>query len=304
MAEPPIRIGLVGLGRMGANMAQRLMRDGIAVSGYDLSEENAATAEASGVQAVPSLAELVAALPVPRTVWVMVPHGEPTRATVATLLDLLDAGDVIVDGGNSLYTDSIEHARLASESGILFLDIGVSGGVWGLDRGYNLMIGGPPEAVDRLAPVFRSLASENGFAHVGGNGAGHFVKMIHNAIEYAMLEALGEGFECLERSDFDLELEQIARLWQHGSVIRSWLLELLESALAAEGGDLGRIEPWIDDSGTGRWTVDYALEKAIPVPAIAGSLFERFDSRTERRFSHLVIAALRNQFGGHAVRET
>jgi 6-phosphogluconate dehydrogenase len=299
-----MKIGLVGLGRMGANMAQRLIRDGISVVGFDLSEENARVAEELGVAVSGSLEELVDALPAPRALWVMVPHGKPTQTTIATLRGSLDPGDLIVDGGNSLYTESVEHARLCAEQDILFLDVGVSGGVWGLEIGYNLMVGGPKEAVERLAPVFRSLAPKNGFAHVGGNGAGHFVKMIHNAIEYAMLEALGEGFECLRRSDFDLDLEQIARLWQNGSVIRSWLLELLEGALESEGNELARIEPWIDDSGTGRWTVDYALEKAIPVPAIAGSLFERFDSRAQRRFSHQVIAALRNQFGGHAVRES
>ena len=187
---------------------------------------------------------------------------------------------------------------------MLFLDIGVSGGVWGLEIGYNLMIGGPDEAVERLEPVFRSLAPENGFLHVGPNGAGHFVKMIHNAIEYAMLEALGEGFECLRRADFDLDLRGVAQLWGNGSVIRCWLLELLADAFGEEGNELERIGPWIDDSGTGRWTVDYALEKAIPLPTITQSLYERFDSRTELRFAHQVIAALRNQFGGHAVRES
>ena len=299
-----MKIGLVGLGRMGANMARRLIQDDISVVGFDLSEENARVARELGVEVAASLSELIEILPPPRAVWVMVPHGGPTQTTIETLRGLLDRGDLIVDGGNSLYTESIEHARRCAESGILFLDIGVSGGVWGLEVGYNLMIGGSGEAVERLLPVFQALSPEDGFAHVGESGAGHFVKMIHNAIEYAMLQALGEGFECLQRSDFDLDLEQIAGLWQNGSVVRSWLLELLEGALSAEGNDLDRIEPWIDDSGTGRWTVDYALEKAIPVPAIAGSLFERFDSRTQRRFSHQVIAALRNQFGGHAVRET
>lgn len=298
-----MKIGLIGLGRMGSNMARRLIGDGISVCGFDLSADNSAAAAEHGVETPDSLDGLVAALPSPRAVWVMVPHGRPTSETIAALLGKLEPGDLIVDGGNSLYLDSIEQARLCAARDVLFLDIGVSGGVWGLEIGYNLMIGGPKEAVERLDPVFRALAPENGFLHVGGNGAGHFVKMIHNAIEYAMLEALGEGFECLRRSDFDLDLRGVARLWTNGSVIRCWLLELLADAFEAEGDELARIEPWIDDSGTGRWTVDYALQKAIPLPTITQSLYERFDSRTPSRFAHQVIAALRNQFGGHAVRE-
>ncbi len=299
-----MKLGLIGLGKMGSNMARRLMGDGISVCGFDLSEGNSAAAARDGVETLESLEGLVAALPAPRTIWVMVPHGRPTRETITSLLDALDPGDLIVDGGNSRYVESIKHARLCAEREVLFLDIGVSGGVWGLEIGYNLMIGGPDEAVERLKPVFRSLAPENGFLHVGPNGAGHFVKMIHNAIEYAMLEALGEGFECLRRSDFDLDLRGVAQLWGNGSVIRCWLLELLADAFGEEGNELERIGPWIDDSGTGRWTVDYALEKAIPLPTITQSLYERFDSRTELRFAHQVIAALRNQFGGHAVRES
>ncbi len=299
-----MKLGLIGLGKMGSNMARRLIGDGISVCGFDLSEGNSAAAARDGVETLESLEGLVAALPAPRTIWVMVPHGQPTRETITSLLDALDPGDLIVDGGNSRYVESIKHARLCAEREVLFLDIGVSGGVWGLEIGYNLMIGGPDEAVERLEPVFRSLAPENGFLHVGPNGAGHFVKMIHNAIEYAMLEALGEGFECLRRSDFDLDLRGVAQLWGNGSVIRCWLLELLADAFGEEGNELERIGPWIDDSGTGRWTVDYALEKAIPLPTITQSLYERFDSRTELRFAHQVIAALRNQFGGHAVRES
>ncbi len=299
-----MKLGLIGLGKMGSNMARRLIGDGISVCGFDLSEGNSAAAARDGVETLESLEGLVAALPAPRTIWVMVPHGRPTRETITSLLDALDPGDLIVDGGNSRYVESIKHARLCAEREVLFLDIGVSGGVWGLEIGYNLMIGGPDEAVERLEPVFRSLAPENGFLHVGPNGAGHFVKMIHNAIEYAMLEALGEGFECLRRSDFDLDLRGVAQLWGNGSVIRCWLLELLADAFGEEGNELERIGPWIDDSGTGRWTVDYALEKAIPLPTITQSLYERFDSRTELRFAHQVVAALRNQFGGHAVRES
>ncbi len=299
-----MKIGLVGLGRMGANMALRLTGDGISVAGFDISEANTASAAAGGIETADSLDELAGLLSPPRSVWVMVPHGPPTRSTIASLLETLEPGDLVVDGGNSRYTESVEHASRCREAGLLFLDVGVSGGVWGREAGYNLMVGGPTEAVERLAPVFRSLAAEGGFLHVGGSGSGHFVKMIHNAIEYAMLQALGEGFECLVRSDFDLDLEAIARLWQNGSVIRCWLLDLLAGAFAAEGNGLDAIRPWIDDSGTGRWTVDYALEKEIPLSTITQSLFERFDSRTDRRFAHQVIAALRHRFGGHAVRES
>lgn len=233
----------------------------------------------------------------------MVPHGDATRSTVRALLDHVDEGDLIVDGGNSRWTDSIEHAGLCEERGVRFLDIGVSGGVWGLETGFNMMVGGPQEAVRRISPALDALAPEDGWAHVGRNGAGHFVKMMHNAIEYAMLQSIGEGFECLHRSEFDLDLGQIAGLWSRGSVIRCWLLELLEAAFTKEGNRLADIGAYIDDSGTGRWTVEYALENEVPVPAIATSLFQRYDSRTESRFAYQVVAALRNQFGGHAVKE-
>lgn len=231
----------------------------------------------------------------------MVPHGEPTRSTVDALLPLLDRGDVVVDGGNSHYPASIAHATACRARDVHFLDVGVSGGVWGAVEGYNLMIGGSREAFEHLEPVFRTLAPPGGYAHVGPSGAGHFVKMIHNAIEYAMLQAVGEGFECLKSSEFDLDLAQIAELWQNGSVVRSWLLTLLGRALREEGNALPGIGAHVDDSGTGRWAVEYALEKGIPVPGISVSLYERFDSRLETRFAHQVIAALRKQFGGHAV---
>jgi len=298
-----MRLGLVGLGRMGGNMVRRLVERGHDVVGFDLDDDNVEKAVQAGATGAGSLAELVDALDAPRAVWVMVPHGDPTRKTVKELLPLLDQGDVLVDGGNSHFPESVAHAATCREKGIHFLDVGVSGGVWGLEVGYCMMIGGPEEAVKRLDPVFRALAPEDGYAHVGGSGAGHFVKMVHNAIEYAMLQAIGEGFECLNASDFDLDLKQVADVWQHGSVIRSWLLELLVGAFDQEGNDLGSIGPWVDDSGTGRWTVDFALEKAVPVPAIAQALFQRFDSRIEERFAYRTIAALRNQFGGHAVRK-
>ena len=296
-----MQLALIGLGRMGLGIARRLLRDGHTIVGFDLSPGNVAELVAAGGTGAASLDDLVGALAPPRAVWVMVPHGEPTRTTIGALIDRLDAGDVLVDGGNSLYLESIAHAGRARERSVHFLDAGVSGGVWGLEAGFNLMVGGPREAFDRLDPIFRSLAAPGGCALVGASGAGHFVKMIHNAIEYAMLQAIGEGFECLERSDFDLDLTQIARLWQEGAVVRSWLLELLGRALDQEGGSLDRIDDHIDDSGTGRWTIEYAVAHGIPVPAISTALYERFDSRLPRRFAHQVIAVLRQQFGGHAV---
>ncbi|MDP2481106.1 MAG: decarboxylating 6-phosphogluconate dehydrogenase [Candidatus Palauibacterales bacterium] len=298
-----MKMGLIGLGRMGGNMVRRLVQDGHDVVGYDLAADNVKQAEEAGAEGADSLEALVEALETPRVVWVMVPHGEPTRSTIEKLLPHLETEDILIDGGNSHYTDSIAHAKVCAERGIHFLDIGVSGGVWGLKIGYCMMIGGPHEAFERVEPILSTLAPEDGYAHVGPSGAGHFVKMVHNAIEYAMLQAIGEGFGCLDASDWDLDLKQIASVWRHGSVIRCWLLELLEDAFEEEGNDLGDIAPYVDDSGTGRWTVDYALEKAVPVPAIATALFERFDSRTEERFAYRTIAALRNQFGGHAVRK-
>lgn len=288
---------------MGMGMTRRLLTDGHRLTGYDLSSENVERAIGEGATGASSLEELVGALEPPRNVWVMVPHGTPTRETIDELLQRLDADDLIVDGGNSRFTESVEHAHRCRERDVHFLDVGVSGGVWGEEEGFNLMIGGPEEAFRRLEPVFESLAPPGGYAHVGRSGAGHFVKMIHNAIEYAMLQALGEGFECLHRSEFDIDLAGVAALWQHGSVVRSWLLELLEAALREEGNALDRIEGYVDDSGTGRWSVHYAVDHAIPVPGIAGSLFERFASRDEERFRAKVIAALRSQFGGHAVEE-
>ena len=298
-----MEIGLIGLGRMGTGMARRLMQAQHTVVGFDMSParvDELVTAGASGAQ---SLQALVSQLTAPRAVWVMVPHGAPTTETIQSLLPMLSRDDLVIDGGNSRYTDSIAHAARCAERGVQFLDVGVSGGVWGEARGFNLMVGGTPEAFSRLEPIFKALAGPGGYAHVGPNGAGHFVKMMHNAIEYAMLQALGEGFECLKRSDFNLDLQQIAGLWQNGSVVRSWLLELLERALKAEGNALPRIGDYIDDSGTGRWAVEYALDRGIPVPAISTALYERFDSRTDTRFAHQVIAALRTQFGGHAIQE-
>ncbi|HET9948933.1 MAG TPA: decarboxylating 6-phosphogluconate dehydrogenase, partial [Longimicrobiales bacterium] len=292
-----------GLGRMGQGMARRLLERGHEVAGYDLAAENVARLQAEGGAGAESLEELVAALEPPRVVWIMVPHGEPTARTVEALLGLVERDDVVIDGGNSHYPESIRHAHACERRGVHFLDIGVSGGVWGYEAGFNLMVGGPEPAFRHVEPLLEALAPPDGYARVGGHGAGHFVKMVHNAIEYAMLQGIGEGFELLHASDFALDLARIARLWNRGSVVRSWLLELLGEALESEGNDLEAIGDRVDDSGTGRWTVDFALENAVPVPAIATSLFQRFDSRLERRFAHQVIAALRKQFGGHAVEE-
>ena len=298
-----MQLGLIGLGRMGAGLAGRLRDGGHDVVGFDLSPENVERLVRSGSTGAGSIRELVAKLAPPRAVWVMVPHGAPTRQTIESLLPLMSKGDLLVDGGNSHFPESVAHGKLCAGHGVHFLDVGVSGGVWGQKEGFNLMIGGPKEAFAGLEPVFRTLAPPGGYAHVGANGAGHFVKMIHNAIEYSMLQGIAEGFECLEKSEFDLDLAQIAGLWQQGAVVRSWLLELLGNAFREEGNALERIGDHVDDSGTGRWTVEYALAQGIPVPSISISLYERFDSRLEKRFAHQVIAALRNQFGGHAVKE-
>lgn len=296
-----MEIGFVGLGRMGGGMAQRLIAAGHQVAGFDRDGARRRDAAAAGVATADSLAALVEGLPGPRAVWVMLPHGAPTAETIAALLEHLAGDDVLVDGGNSHYTDSQAEAVRCAGRGVHFLDAGVSGGVWGLTEGYCLMVGGPAAACTRLTPVFTALAPPGGYARVGPSGAGHFVKMMHNAIEYAMLETLGEGFDCLQRSDLGLDLRQIAELWRHGAVIRSWLLDLLARAFAAEGNGLANIQGYVDDSGTGRWSVGYALEHAIPIPVITQALYERFSSRLEERFSAKVIAALRLEFGGHAV---
>lgn len=296
-----MQLGVVGLGRMGAGLVQRLLEGGHTVVGYDLSETRIKEIVEAGAAAARSLDDLTGQLATPRAVWVMVPHGDPTTQAIAALLQRLQPGDLVVDGGNTRYTDSVTHAARCRDRGVHFLDVGVSGGVWGAKDGFNLMIGGPADAVSRMQPVFGTLAPTGGYAHVGENGAGHFVKMIHNAIEYAMLQAIGEGFECLRRSEFNLQLRQVAELWQEGAVVRSWLLELLGRALKEEGDALAAIGDHVDDSGTGRWAIEYAVERGIPVPAFSTALYERFDSRISTRYAHQVIAALRKQFGGHPV---
>jgi 6-phosphogluconate dehydrogenase len=292
-------MGMVGLGRMGANMSLRLIQHGHEVVGWDRNTEAVEGVASEGATGAASLEDLVDALKPPRAVWIMLPAGDPTELTIRALAVLLEKGDTIVDGGNSNYRLAIEDAELLAEPGIHFVDAGVSGGVWGLKNGYCLMVGGDPEPVKRLEPIFTALAPEDGYAHVGPVGAGHFVKMVHNGIEYGMLQAYAEGFCLLHAADeFKLDLHQIAELWRHGSVVRSWLLDLTELALANKE-EFSHIRGYVEDSGEGRWTVEEAINRAVPVPVLAVSLFERFASRQTDSFAAKIIAALRNQFGGH-----
>ncbi|HLI15708.1 MAG TPA: decarboxylating 6-phosphogluconate dehydrogenase [Acidimicrobiales bacterium] len=296
-----MHVGMVGLGRMGANMSLRLVGHGHDVLGYDLGAPARQALEAKGVPTVASLAELAARLPRPRLVWVMVPAGQPTDDTVAALADLLEAGDVVVDGGNSNYKTAAAYAATLSARAIHFVDAGTSGGVWGLEEGYCLMVGGSDEAVALAEPVFRALAPEGGYAHVGPVGAGHFVKMVHNGIEYGLMQAYAEGFELMAAaSEFDLDLHEIASIWRYGSVVRSWLLDLTEAALRP-GAGFESIEGVVEDSGEGRWTVEEAVARGVPAPVITASLYRRFESRQRDSFGARLLAALRNQFGGHAV---
>ena len=299
-----MELGMIGLGRMGGNMAQRLLGGGHRIVAYDPNAEavrNMATQGAAAASSVSELAELVAP---PRAVWVMVPDGAPTETTIDALAEQLTPGDVVIDGGNSNYKDSIRRASALKESGLLFLDAGTSGGVWGLKEGYSLMVGGEPEAFRRLEPVFKTLAPgpDRGYGHVGPAGAGHFVKMVHNGIEYGMMQAYAEGFELMRAKDeLDLDVAQIAEIWRYGSVVRSWLLDLTASALQ-EDRDLGSLEAYVEDSGEGRWTVQESVDLGVPIPVIALSLQARFRSRQENPYGPRLLAAMRNQFGGHAVK--
>ena len=298
-----MELGMVGLGRMGANMGERLARAGHRVVGWDRNAE-AVTRASGGLEAAASLAGMVGALAPPRAVWLMVPAGAPVDATLDALLPLLAPGDAVVDGGNSFYKDTRRRAERLSAAGLHFVDSGTSGGIWGLAEGYSLMIGGDPEPVARLTPIFQALAPapDRGWGHVGPAGAGHFVKMVHNGVEYGLMQAYAEGFALLEKKEtFGFDLHQIAEIWRHGSVVRSWLLDLCARALA-EDPALGAIAPWVEDSGEGRWTVQESLDLAVPAPVIALSLMRRFASRDERGFAHRLLAAMRQQFGGHAVR--
>ena len=287
-----MKLGMIGLGRMGSGMTERLRRDGHEVMTYDPNVESTAG----------SIAELVTQLEPPRVLWLMVPAGGITAQTFQEALEHAEPDDVIVDGGNSYFRESIERYEQAREHGVHFVDVGVSGGVWGLQVGFCLMAGGDAEPAARLDPLLASLAPENGYAHVGGPGAGHFVKMVHNGIEYGLMEAYAEGFELMNASPYELDLQEIAGIWRYGSVVRSWLLDLLYEAFREHGAKLEDIAPYVEDSGEGRWTVNEAINLNVPVPVIASSLFARFVSRREVNFDAKVAAALRNQFGGHAVR--
>jgi 6-phosphogluconate dehydrogenase len=296
-----MKLGMVGLGRMGGNMTVRLLRAGHEVVAYDPGADAVSRAASAGAEAASSLADLCAKLPSPKVVWIMVPAGDVTEQTVRDLGGILGRGDIVVDGGNSKWKDSQRRAEQLAGGGIRFLDCGTSGGVWGLDNGYCLMVGGEDDAVSAVEPAFVALAPTDGYAHVGPSGAGHFTKMVHNGIEYGLLAAYGEGFEILEASPFDLDLQQLAGIWRYGSVVRSWLLELLHDALDKDP-DLAAIRGYVDDSGEGRWTLLAALDENVPAPITALALFNRFASRQDESFSAKVIAALRNEFGGHAVK--
>ncbi|HXF57457.1 MAG TPA: decarboxylating 6-phosphogluconate dehydrogenase [Actinomycetota bacterium] len=295
-----MRVGMVGLGRMGGGMSLRLLRHGHEVVAFDPDPEARARAGGAGAMAVGSLEELVGAVEPPRVVWLMVPAGAATGEAVDRLGGLLGPGDVLVDGGNSYWKDSVERAARLAERGVRFLDCGTSGGVWGPEQGYCLMVGGDPEAYALVEPLLRALAADGGYLRVGPSGAGHFVKMVHNGIEYGLLAAYGEGFELLASSRFDLDLAALAELWRHGSVIRSFLLDLLADALRKDP-ELATVRGYVEDSGEGRWTVQTAVEEGVPVPVTALSLFARFASRQEESFAAKVIAALRREFGGHPV---
>ncbi|HZM20052.1 MAG TPA: decarboxylating 6-phosphogluconate dehydrogenase [Gaiellaceae bacterium] len=286
-----MKLGMIGLGRMGAGMTERLRQNGHEVQTYDPNVESTAS----------SLAELAEQLEPPRHAWMMVPAGEITESTFRELLGILDGGDAIVDGGNSNFHDSKRRASEAKEQEVFFVDAGVSGGIWGLREGFALMVGGEAEPVGRLEPIFEALAPSGGYAHVGPSGAGHFVKMVHNGVEYGLMQAYAEGFDLMQASEYDLDLAAVAELWRHGSVVRSWLLDLLARALDENPG-LEHIRGYVEDSGEGRWTVEQAIDTAVPLHVITAALYARFASREDESFAAKVNAALREQFGGHAVK--
>jgi 6-phosphogluconate dehydrogenase len=296
-----MQLGFVGLGRMGLNMVTRLTRAGHHIVAFDRSTEAVTRAKESGADGIASLDALVSSLTPPRSVWVMVPAGEATESTISALARLLEPDDVIVDGGNTNFHDDVRRAAMLAERKIHYVDAGTSGGIWGLTEGYCLMVGGEAEICRRLEPVFLTLAPEHGYLHVGPHGAGHYVKMIHNGIEYGLMQAYAEGFELMHASDYKIDLAAVAELWRHGSVVRSWLLDLAARALAGDR-DLSQLEAYVEDSGEGRWTVKEAVDRGVPLPAISAALFTRYGSRQDNPFAGRFLAALRNQFGGHAVK--
>jgi 6-phosphogluconate dehydrogenase len=299
-----MELALIGLGRMGMNMATRLLHGNHRVVAYDLKEDAIKAAESAGVEGVRRLDAIRTKLSAPRIVWVMVPSGDPTEEIITQLTEVLEAGDIIIDGGNSNYKNSMRRAAILKEKGLHFVDVGTSGGIWGLTEGYSLMVGGEKDIVDQLRPIFETLApaADKGWGHVGPCGAGHFVKMVHNGIEYGLMQAYAEGFEILKaRKTFGLDLHQIAEIWRYGSVVRSWLLDLTADALA-EDQDLRGIKGWVADSGEGRWAVFDASELDVPAPVITLSLQMRFISRQKESYAAKLLAAMRNKFGGHAVK--
>jgi 6-phosphogluconate dehydrogenase len=297
-----MQLGFIGPGKMGGNMVHRIHRDSDhQVVAFDFSAEAVAAAEEHGATGVGSLEDLVAQLEPPRMVWVMVPAGDPTQQTVDRLGELLEAGDVVIDGGNTNWHDDVRRASELDAKGIRYIDVGTSGGVWGLQVGYCMMVGGHDESVQRLAPILDVLAPPDGWRHFGDAGAGHFVKMVHNGVEYGIMQAYAEGFELMKKSKFPIDLAEVAGLWNRGSVVRSWLCELAEAAFKAEGNDLEGIKGHVSDSGEGRWTIVDGIDLDVPTPVITASLYARFYSRGEGDYTHRVLAALRNQFGGHAV---
>jgi 6-phosphogluconate dehydrogenase len=298
-----MQIGFVGLGKMGMNMVTRLTRGGHAVVAYDRSADAVRHVTDVGASGVASLEAVVQGLATPRAIWVMVPAGAPTESTVAALAELLASGDTIVDGGNTNFHDDVRRAASLAARGISYIDAGTSGGIWGLREGYCLMVGGDEAACSRLEPIFLTLAPPDGYQRVGGPGAGHYVKMVHNGIEYGLMQAYAEGFELLQASDYNVDLAKVSSLWMQGSVVRSWLLELASRALA-EDPQLSNLNGYVEDSGEGRWTLQEAIDRAVPMPVLSASLFTRFRSRKENPFAERLLAALRNQFGGHAVKKS
>ena len=300
-----MELAMIGLGKMGLNMSTRLVRGGHRVIGYARTEATVDEAVKLGLEGAHSLEEVVHQLKAPRIIWLMIPAGKITDDTIEKLSTLLDAGDTIIDGGNSNYKESVRHAAMLEPNGVDFVDCGTSGGIWGITEGYSLMIGGKREVVERLSPIFETLApgADKGWGHVGPHGAGHYVKMIHNGIEYGMMQAFAEGFSILKaKKEFELDLSQISHIWQYGSVVRSWLLDLAARALDQDK-DLADIKPWVADSGEGRWTVFESIDLDVPAPVITLSLQTRFASRDDENFTARMLAALRNQFGGHAVKK-
>lgn len=297
-----MQLGFIGLGKMGASMVERLLLDGHKPIGFDLNKDNVKSIIDKGAEGVYTLRDLIKKLQSPRNVWLMVPSGDPVQNIIDVLVPLFSKGDYIIDGGNSYYKDSVKRYEDLKKDKINFLDVGTSGGIWGLKEGYCLMVGGEKEAFQHCESIFKSLSVPGGYAHTGPSGSGHYVKMIHNGIEYGMMQSYAEGFELLHHSDYDIDLEKIASLWENGSVVRSWLLELLSAALK-EDKDLKGVIDYVEDSGEGRWTVKEAIDKSIPLPIIADALFARFRSRQEESFGAKILSALRNEFGGHSVKK-